>query len=222
MKALAGDDGNRSIECLHLEHMDGLVDCLREIFTSNPSLRIVNLSYLRMRPEEWHRLGELIRDNARATRVRLDFDFDHDDDWNSIEALECAARSDVEDPTLELALEPPNEHELMLSFNLLGRVLRGEVKSINFLDIAADVVRISGSNQDRMEGILSMNGKTGETSVLKSLLIRYLDGVQVSLLWKQLFWCLRGNTSLTLLDLYYSELHDEDFRDLMDLLQVNL
>ncbi|BFI24792.1 hypothetical protein MPTK2_1g14900 [Marchantia polymorpha subsp. ruderalis] len=63
-----------------------------------------------------------------------------------------------------------------------------------------------------------MNGNTGETSVLKRL---GFSGHYKDVL-KYLLPCLRGNTSLTHLDLRYSDLDDETFRDLMSLLQVNL
>ncbi|OAE25211.1 hypothetical protein AXG93_855s1100 [Marchantia polymorpha subsp. ruderalis] len=170
LKALAGDDGNRSIECLYLSNMDGLGDCLRQVLTSNPSLKEVVLEYLRMRPEEWQQLGEGIRDNAMATNIRVRFDLDKnvEDRWNSIEALACAASSDVKDPRVELDLTLYSNHDSVLSLNLLGRVLRGELKSLKSFHIRRKD-EYSGSNEDGLEGILSMNGNTGETSVLKKL-----------------------------------------------------
>ncbi|OAE21348.1 hypothetical protein AXG93_3158s1090 [Marchantia polymorpha subsp. ruderalis] len=238
-KALAGDDGNRSIERLHLRHMwgldrlgmDRLGDCLREILTSNPSLKEVRLENLKMRHEKWHQLGEVIPDNAiEIVRVSLPtFEID----WKSIEALARAASSDVKDPKVELQLIISDNHdEWMLSLNLLGRVLRGEIKSLKSLSIFAGDPLTSGTNQDRMGSILTMNGKSGETSVLKRLTLFVVNKDILKGVWKDLLRCLRGNTSLTHLDLFpsksvYTNLHEyqldeESFRDLMELLQVNL
>ncbi|BFI10948.1 hypothetical protein MPTK1_3g19125 [Marchantia polymorpha subsp. ruderalis] len=224
LKALAGDDGNRSIVRLELWDMDRLGGCLRELLTSNPSLKEVSLSSLRMRPEEWQQLGEVIRGNARATTVDVWFSLRQNDrdGWKSIEALACAASSDVKEPTVELRLKTLNDHELMLSLNLLGRVLRGEIKSLKSFSISARHTGTSGTNQDRLESILPMNGKTGETSVLKRLDLYVRNKDLLKGLWKQLMWCLRGNTSLTHLVLFYNDLDEESFRDLMGLLQVNL
>ncbi|BFI22820.1 hypothetical protein MPTK1_8g16169 [Marchantia polymorpha subsp. ruderalis] len=220
LKALAGDDGNRSIERLILRNMDGRGDCLRQVLSSNPSLKDVDLRWLRMRPEEWQQLGEGIRDNATATNINVEFlrgEDEEDDDWKSIEALAGAASSDVKDPIVELSLFPDSDHNYLLSLNLLGRVLRGELKSLKSFHITRKD-EYSGSNEDGLEGILSMNGNTGETSVLKKLT---LDHVQKDVL-KDLLRCLRGNTSLTHLSLSYSNIEEEAFRDLMGILQVNL
>ncbi|BBN06182.1 hypothetical protein MPTK1_3g19100 [Marchantia polymorpha subsp. ruderalis] len=223
LNALAGDDGNRSIERLSLGNMDGLGGCLRELLTSNPSLKEVELYRLQMSPEEWHQLGEFIRDKVRATTttVRCYLDQNDRDDWKSIETFACAASSDVKDPSVELVLEPLSDQEFMLSLNLLGRVLRGEINSLKSFHIWARHPRTSGTNQDRPESMLPMNGKSGETSVLKRLSLN----VESKGLWKDLLWCLRGNTSLTHLDLSDNEgatLDEEAFKDLMGLLQVNL
>ncbi|OAE31392.1 hypothetical protein AXG93_1842s1060 [Marchantia polymorpha subsp. ruderalis] len=66
--------------------------------------------------------------------------------------------------------------------------------------------------------MLSKNENTGETSVLKKLelSVAHKDAM------KYLVGCLRGNTSLTHLDLSRSKLDEEAFRDLIGLLQVNL
>ncbi|OAE22664.1 hypothetical protein AXG93_1564s1000 [Marchantia polymorpha subsp. ruderalis] len=78
LKALAGDDRNRSIERLLLGMdtlgMERLGDCIRELITSNPSLKEVRMSELRIsNPLKKIRLsdlrmhmapGEVIRDNA--------------------------------------------------------------------------------------------------------------------------------------------------------------
>ncbi|BFI22812.1 hypothetical protein MPTK1_8g16135 [Marchantia polymorpha subsp. ruderalis] len=224
LKALAGDDGNRSIERLILYKMDGRGDCLRQVLSSNPSLKEVSLGLLRMSPEEWQQLGEGIRDNATATNIKVEF-LRGEDDWKSIEALAGAASSDVKDPIVELSLFPDSDHNWFLSLNLLGRVLRGELKSLKSFHIwRKDEYRRrgvqgpdSGSNEDGLEGILSMNGTTGETSVLKKLT---LETVQKDVL-KDLLRCLRGNTSLTHLSLSYSNIEEEAFRDLMGILRGN-
>ncbi|BFI22819.1 hypothetical protein MPTK1_8g16167 [Marchantia polymorpha subsp. ruderalis] len=213
LKALAGDDGNRSIERLHLGEMDGLGDCLRQVLSSNPSLKEVSLGLLRMSPEEWQQLGEVIRDNATATDILLNFW--GEDDYKSIEALAGAASSDVKDPIVELSLFPDSDHNYLLSLNLLGRVLRGELKSLKSFVWRKD--EYSGSNEDGLEGILSMNGNTGETSVLKKLT---LETIQKDVL-KDLLRCLRVNTSLTHLSLINSKIEEEAFRDLMGILRGN-
>ncbi|OAE26844.1 hypothetical protein AXG93_2465s1020 [Marchantia polymorpha subsp. ruderalis] len=238
LKALARDDGNRSIEILQLWRMDRLKDCIVQLLTSNPSLKEVTFTYLDMRPEEWHQLGEVSRDSAiesvRFLRLIGGPCSNPVIDWKSIEALAWGASSDVKDAKLGLSLSISNDHdEWMLSLNLLGRVLRGEIKSLKSLQLSAHSLRTSGTNQDRMGSILSMNGKSGETSVLKSLILfgseDLLKGV-----WKDLLRCLRGNTSLTHLKLVAAEeadsnlhlpeskLDEEALRDLMGLLQVNL
>ncbi|BFI16335.1 hypothetical protein MPTK1_5g20875 [Marchantia polymorpha subsp. ruderalis] len=216
LKALAEDDGNRSIERLYLMDVDGLGGCLREVLTSNPSLKKVTLIHVRMSPEEWHQVGEVIRDKARAPYFSTVFDTF---EWESIEAFACAASSEVKDPIVELVLKPSSEDELMLSVNLLGGVLRGEIKSLNSFNIWGRLNLTSGTNQDRPQSILPMNG---ETSVLKRLGLCVGSNDLWKGLLKDLFLCLRGNTSLIHLDLSESELDKEAFRDLMELLQVNL
>ncbi|BFI22788.1 hypothetical protein MPTK1_8g15893 [Marchantia polymorpha subsp. ruderalis] len=230
LKALAGDDGNRSIEHLYLLRMDGLGDCLRQVLSSNPSLKEVNLIYLRMSPEEWQQLGEVIRDNATATNIVVRFSLSQNvehgwqllrstfsREWKSIEAVACAASSDVKDPTMELHIFSRwlCNDDVMFSMNLLGRVLGGEIKSIKSLSISGVVS--SGSKEDRFESILSMYGNTGETSVLKKL---ELEDVHKDV-WKVLLRCLRGNTSLTHLSLSHSEMEEEVFRDVMGILREN-
>ncbi|BFI22655.1 hypothetical protein MPTK1_8g14526 [Marchantia polymorpha subsp. ruderalis] len=220
LKALAGDDRNRSIERLRLWYMVGLGDCLREILISNPSLKKVELHSLHMSPEEWHQLGELIRDNAIATTILARFDLGNDD-WKSIEALARSASSEVNDPTLELVLDHIRrvkydlKYDLMLSFNLLGRVLRGEIKSIKSLSIWQSEKPIITFR------ILPMNGKTGETSVPKRLELSVRSEDISKGEWEELLRCMRGN-HLTHLDLSDSELDEEAFRGVMGVLQVNL
>ncbi|OAE27309.1 hypothetical protein AXG93_2817s1140 [Marchantia polymorpha subsp. ruderalis] len=115
LKALAGDDGNRSIECLRLRsacmpHSDfvswtrGLGDCLGKLLTCKPFWKEMELHFLEMSPEEWHQLGEVIRDNATATTILVAFNLVDGDQWKSIEALAFSAMSDVKDPTVELHL----------------------------------------------------------------------------------------------------------------------
>ncbi|OAE22496.1 hypothetical protein AXG93_4697s1330 [Marchantia polymorpha subsp. ruderalis] len=221
LNALARDDGNRSIERLWLSNMDRLGSCFRELLTSNRSLKGVTLNYLRMSPEEWRQLGEVIRDNATATTINVSLWLDQDDTYKheSIEGLAYAASSEAKDPTLELSQEFSHESELMFSLNLLGRVLRGEIKSLKSFRIWDFRTQ---PYQDRTEGILSMNGQTGETSVLKRLELVIGSKDVWKRVWKDLLLCLRGNTSLTHLDLHLRELDEEEFRDLMGLLQVNL
>ncbi|OAE30615.1 hypothetical protein AXG93_1037s1010 [Marchantia polymorpha subsp. ruderalis] len=225
LTALARDNGNLSIERLHLRgvDMDGRGDCLRQLLTSY--LKELRLYWLQMRPEDWQQLGEVIRDKAIATTIYVEFPLGYDDnyEWKSIEALACATTSDVKDPTVELDLKIWSGLDgYELSLNLLGRVLRGEVKSVESLHIERHSRqwgdRFESINEDRLKSILSMNGNTGETSVLKRL---GFSGHYKDVL-KYLLPCLRGNTSLTHLDLRYSDLDDETFRDLMSLLQVNL
>ncbi|OAE34734.1 hypothetical protein AXG93_3886s1000 [Marchantia polymorpha subsp. ruderalis] len=239
VKALAGDHGNRSIKRLELNNMfgldtlgmDRLGDCIRDLLTSNPSLKKVSLGNFQMSPEKWHQLGEVISDNA----LEIFTVASEEVDWKSIEALVWAASSAVKDPKVRLALKISDDRdEWMLSLNLLGRVLRGEIKSLESLFIVADDPCTSGTNQDRMGSILSMNGKSGETSVLKRLSLFVYNKDVFKGVWKDLLQCLRGNTSLTHLDLSdnpevfkykhlpESKLDEEVFRDLMGLLQVNL
>ncbi|BBN19947.1 hypothetical protein MPTK1_8g15140 [Marchantia polymorpha subsp. ruderalis] len=215
LKALAGDDRNRSIERLELWRMDGLGDCLRKVLISNPSLKKVELRDVEMSLEEWHQLGEVIRDNAIATTLLVRFY--GDDDWKSMEALARSASSDVNDPTLELEIDTRREREddLMLSLNLLGRVLRGEIKSVKSLEI------MPSSRGSISFSILPMNGKTGETSVQKTLKLYVRSEALSKGEWEELLRCMRGN-HLTHLDLSDSELDEEAFRDVMGVLQVNL
>ncbi|BFI40551.1 hypothetical protein MPTK2_7g10710 [Marchantia polymorpha subsp. ruderalis] len=225
LKALAGDDRNRSIESLELKKMAGLGDCLREVLTSNPSLKQVYLNNLRMRPEDWHQLGKVLRDNAIAECIGVTFTLhEHDEDWwKSIEALACAASSDVNDPTVSLSLKTKNDHDRVLSLNLLGRVLRGEIKSLKDFNIW----NVS-SNEFGCESILWTNGSREETLVLETLRLENVTKAELMYVLR----CLRGNTSLTSLGLCWRvsfprefqvmELDDEAFRCLMGLLQVNL
>ncbi|BFI43107.1 hypothetical protein MPTK2_8g15140 [Marchantia polymorpha subsp. ruderalis] len=210
LKALAGDDRNRSIERLELAFMDGIGDCLGKILISNPSMKKVELPNLQMSSEEWHQLGEVIRDNAIATTIYVSFY--GDDDWKSIEALAGSASSDVNDPTLELKKYTEREDDLMLSLNLLGRVLRGEIKSVKSLEI--ETPRSGGSISF---SILPMNGKTGETSVQKRLRLSVRSEDLSKGVWEELLRCMRGN-HLTHLDLSGSAFDEEAFKDVIGVL----
>ncbi|BBN08678.1 hypothetical protein MPTK1_4g13500 [Marchantia polymorpha subsp. ruderalis] len=217
LKALTGDDRNRSIERLRLTRMEGLGDCLRELLISNPSLKEVTLEFLKMRsPEQWHQLGEAIRDNANAIATTILVRF-RGEEWKSIEALARSASSEVNDPTLEITLHVVSEDEVMLSLNLLGRVLRGEITSLKSLSISRD-------EDDRKIitfSIPPMNGKSGETSVLKRLELSVRSEDISKGVWEDLLRCMRGN-HLTHLDLSDSEVDEKAFRDVMGVLQVNL
>ncbi|BFI07281.1 hypothetical protein MPTK1_2g10590 [Marchantia polymorpha subsp. ruderalis] len=219
LKALAGDDRNRSIECLRLADTIELGGCLTELLISNPSLKEVELSRMRMSPEEWYQLGEVIRDNAIATTILAKFDLGNGDQWKSTEALARSASSDIKDPTVELVLEvvstSSNDHEVMLSLNLIGRVLRGEIKSLKSLSI------LVGDKKMITFSFLPMNGKTGETLVLKKLELSVRSEDLSKGVWEDLIRCMRGN-HLTHLDLADSQLNEEAFRELMGILQVNL
>ncbi|BFI16269.1 hypothetical protein MPTK1_5g20255 [Marchantia polymorpha subsp. ruderalis] len=225
LKALAGDDGNRSIEILRLDYMDILGDCLRQLLTSDASLKAVNLCSIRMSYEEWHQLGEFIRDNAIAKRIFVSFELEHNarDNWRSIEALACAASSHVKEP-MSFWLVAHSDHDFLLSLNLLVRVLRGEIKSFTSFGISGLPLVTLDSNQDRIGRILSMNGKTGETSVLQKLMIFRNENLSKGA-WKKLLGCLlgclRGNTSLTHLALHNSKLDEDAFRALIGYLRGN-
>ncbi|BFI43058.1 hypothetical protein MPTK2_8g14550 [Marchantia polymorpha subsp. ruderalis] len=208
-----GDNRNRSIERLRLSSIKGVGDCLREILISNRSLKKVELSELQMSPEEWHQLGEVIRDNAIATTILVWFRLGNDD-WKSIEALARSASSEVNDPTLELVLHQGVKDDLMLSLNLLGRVLRGEIKSLKSLSVLRKGGKIFTFS------ILPMNGKTGETSVQNRLELSVRSEYLSKGVWEELLRCMRGN-HLTHLDLCHSRLDQEAFRDVMGVLQVN-
>lgn len=66
-----------------------------------------------------------------------------------------------------------------------------------------------------------MNGKSGETSVLKRLELSVRSEDISKGVWEDLLRCMRGN-HLTHLDLSDSEVDEKAFRDVMGVLQVNL
>ncbi|BBN14799.1 hypothetical protein MPTK1_6g14600 [Marchantia polymorpha subsp. ruderalis] len=230
LNTLAEDDGNRSIERLELISMSGIDigECLAEVFNSNRSLRVVTLGDIIMPVKIWRLLGEAIRDNATMTTVNL---------WRyslpilGLEELARAASSDEKDLMLHLKIQPSDYSDVRSALNLLRSVLRGEIKSIKSFGLYQSTSggnpysSTSGGNRKSMEGILSMNGKTGETSALSRLELELQSEDIFKGVWKQLLQCLRGNTSVTSLFLSFSQCDGgflEEFRDLMALLQVNL
>ncbi|OAE21172.1 hypothetical protein AXG93_4012s1020 [Marchantia polymorpha subsp. ruderalis] len=223
LNALAGDDGNRSIERLQLVYMSGIGKCLAEVFISNRSLRVVTLHGIFMPVEEWRLLGEAIRDNATATTVTVRVDAPGTPGNWGREEVARAASSDKKDPVLHLEVISEDE---MSALNLLGSVLRGEIKSVKSLTLFFPFY-ISGGNLRSMEDIIPMNGIIGETSVLSRLHLHFNYRREDSLerVWKQLLLCLRGNTSVTSLCLSLDGFKGDfkkQFRELMSVLQVNL
>ncbi|BFI32638.1 hypothetical protein MPTK2_4g07800 [Marchantia polymorpha subsp. ruderalis] len=224
--ALAGDDGNRSIEQLELRVMYGIGKSLAEVFLSNRSLRVVMLNDITMPVEEWRLLGEAIRDNATATTVIVHTVLSRRC-FKELKELSCAASSDGKEPLLHLEMHQgfwrykseDDEDNMLAGFKLLGSVLRGEIKSVKSLSLRLKYFTLFRGTED----ILPMNGITGETSRLKRLHLSFGRGG--FLLWKHLVQSLRWNTSVTSLSLSFN-LHngepEELFRDLMALLQVNL
>ncbi|BFI11124.1 hypothetical protein MPTK1_3g20795 [Marchantia polymorpha subsp. ruderalis] len=217
LKALDADGGNRAIQCLHLTTVSGLGDSLRELLRSNPYLLEVTLTSIEMRPEQWSQLGQAIRGNATAESIRVVHSMmHHKDGLKGVEELACAASSYFKDPKVELILTFRDYDALMSALNFVGRVLRGQIKSIKSLILFLQCSCPSDSNQ-----IVPMDENPAETTLLKSLklFVQRMDTLRE--VWKYLLVLLRDNTSLTHLDLSLSDLDDEAFRDLMDLLQVN-
>ncbi|OAE27607.1 hypothetical protein AXG93_2520s1030 [Marchantia polymorpha subsp. ruderalis] len=140
LNALARDDGNRSIERLLLTNMDRLGGCLRELFTSYPSLKEVTLEDLQMNPEEWRQLGEVIRDNVIKTNTIVVFGdaLDVLEERESIEALACAASSEDKDPTVELVLRTRDEDELIMESILSMNGQNGETSVLKRLSLFVD------------------------------------------------------------------------------------
>ncbi|BFI22771.1 hypothetical protein MPTK1_8g15745 [Marchantia polymorpha subsp. ruderalis] len=222
LNALDGDDGNRAIECLHLISVSGLGDCLRELLSSNPFLKEVKLSAIYLSPDRWRQLGQAIRENATATTICVTKSIRSGDNLEGVEQLVCAASSNVKDPTVELQITFCDYDALMSALDFVGRVLRGEIKSLKHFILFLKCSCPSGNYQRRMENIIPMDGYSGETTVLKRLKLFIQSKELVKGVWKDLLWCLRGNTNLTHLDLSRSDLDREAFRDLMGLLQVQL
>ncbi|OAE31618.1 hypothetical protein AXG93_2294s1360 [Marchantia polymorpha subsp. ruderalis] len=170
--ALAGDDGNRSIEQLELVRMSGIGKSLAEVFLSNRSLRVVTLKAITMPVEEWRLLGEAIRDNATATTVNIDTVLSRSY-FNELKELSCAASSDGKEPLLHLGMDE-DEDDMLAPFKLLSSVLRGEIKSVKSLTLLLmDFSLFSGTS---IEDILPMNGITGETSRLERLNLTFGPG----------------------------------------------
>ncbi|BFI17279.1 hypothetical protein MPTK1_6g04930 [Marchantia polymorpha subsp. ruderalis] len=219
LNALAGDDGNRSIEQLELKGMSGIGKCLAEVFISNRSLRVVTLDWIFMDVEEWRLLGEAIRDNATATTVSVQFsNFKFTSHVNFLasythvnyvlEEFSWAASSEGKEPVLHLELYDSERDSLsyvsrtsqLSKLKFLGSVLRGEIKSVHSLSLPLHGIYLSRGMS--IEDILPINRITGETSSLKRL---QLHGIYyVMWLWKHLVQCLRWNTSVNSLSLCFS------------------
>ncbi|BBN06834.1 hypothetical protein MPTK1_3g24280 [Marchantia polymorpha subsp. ruderalis] len=222
LKALHGDGGNRSIQCLYLISVFGLGDSLRELLTSNPYLKEVKLATIHMRPEEWRRLGQAIRENATARSIRVFHLMHHKDHLKGVEALARAASSDVMYPKVELKIRVDHYDALVSALNFVGNVLRGNITSLESLILFFNCSCPPGSNPNGMGSILPMDENLRDTSVLKRLRLFVQEKDTLKVVWKCLLECLRDNTSVTQLDLSDSELDEEAFTDLMELLQVNL
>ncbi|BFI21641.1 hypothetical protein MPTK1_8g04950 [Marchantia polymorpha subsp. ruderalis] len=221
-KALDGDGGNQAIQCLHLISVFGLGDSLRELLSSNSYLEEVTLAAIDMRPEEWSRLGQAIRENATAKSIRVTHFMRQKDDLKGVEELVCAASSDDKDPKVELIITFYDYDALISALNFVGEVLRGEIRSLESLILYFNCSCPPGSNENRMPSIVPMDENLRDTTVLKRLKLFFKKKDTLKGVWKYLLVCLRNNTSLTQLDLSDSELDDEAFRDLMGLLQKNL
>ncbi|BFI31738.1 hypothetical protein MPTK2_3g24280 [Marchantia polymorpha subsp. ruderalis] len=222
LKALHGDGSNRSIQCLHLISVSGLGDSLRELLTSNPYLKEVTLAAIHMRPEEWRRLGQAIRENATARSIRVFQKMHHKDHLKGVEELACAASSDVMYPKVELIITVDHYDALVSALIFVGKVLRGNITSLESLILFLNCSCPPGSNPNGMGSILPMDENLRDTTVLKRLRLFVQEKETLKVVWKCLLECLRDNTSVTQLDLSDSELDDEAFGDLMGLLQVNL
>ncbi|BFI29294.1 hypothetical protein MPTK2_3g01070 [Marchantia polymorpha subsp. ruderalis] len=218
LNALAGDDGNRSIERLQLAYMSGIGKCLAEVFISNRSLRVVTLEDIDMPVEECRLLGEAIRDNDTATTVKVISTLTLE-----LEELSRAASSHRKEPVLHLELIFCHYNQVTSGLNLLGSLLGGEIKSVKYFRLL-DIY-----SKDIMKVILSMNGSTGEFSVLSKLQLDSEREDVFSGIWNQLLR-VRENTSVTSLSLDLDEQNEEfkdrgfekEFRDIMALLRVNL
>ncbi|BBN18725.1 hypothetical protein Mp_8g04940 [Marchantia polymorpha subsp. ruderalis] len=168
-KALDGDGGNQAIQCLHLISVFGLGDSLRELLSSNPYLEEVTLAAIDMRPEEWSRLGQAIRENATAKSIRVTHFMRQKDDLKGVEELVCAASSDDKDPKVELIITFYDYDALISALNFVGEVLRGEIRSLESLILYFNCSCPPGSNENRMPSIVPMDENLRDTTVLKRL-----------------------------------------------------
>ncbi|KAG6553510.1 hypothetical protein Mapa_004422 [Marchantia paleacea] len=232
LKAFAGDSRNQSIETLKLEFVSGLEDCLPAILYSNRSLREVWLYRTHMRPEQWRVIGQAIRDNATAATIHVIVEWSEcTREWHEgVEELVCAASSDVKDPIIHLSITNQihrlrgdyiymDDDDVTLPYNLLEQAWSGKVKSLRSVNFNFPSTSNKLLHLKRFVRALGNGGP----STLKELHLRCLKGNLWPGVWKQLFWCMRGNTSLAHLGLYHCEgLDEEAFKDLMGLLQVNL
>ncbi|KAG6553972.1 hypothetical protein Mapa_004889 [Marchantia paleacea] len=232
LNAFAGDSRNQSIETIHLEFVSGFEDCLPAILHSNRSLREVRLYRTHMCPQQWRVIGQSIRDNATAATIHVIVEWNGcTREWHEgVEELVCAASSDVKERIIHFqitgqihGLEGDYTHmdvdDVTLPCNLLEQAWSGKIKSLRSLHFDFP----SSSNELlHMKRFVRALGN-GEPSTLKELHLHGLKGNLLPGVWKQLFWCMRGNTSLAHLGLHSCEgLDEEAFKDLMGLLQVNL
>ncbi|KAG6542536.1 hypothetical protein Mapa_016007 [Marchantia paleacea] len=231
LKAFAGDSRNQSIENLQLGFVSGLEDCLPAILYSNRSLREVWLDGSDMRPQKWRVIGQAISDNALSATINVQVRWmECTREWHEgVEELVCAASSDVKDPIIDLYTHKYNAVEgdytyvdvddVTLPYNLLEQAWSGKVKSLKSLRLNFPPSSNELLHLTRFVRALG----NGEPSTLKKLDLSFFNGNLLPGVWKQLFGCMRGNTSLGHLGLLGCKgLDEEAFKDLMGLLQVNL
>ncbi|BFI22906.1 hypothetical protein MPTK1_8g17110 [Marchantia polymorpha subsp. ruderalis] len=233
-QVFASDDGNQSIEHLEMMHMPVLGHSVRHVLIyEKVKLKEVKLSNIDMPPEEWRVVGQAIRVNNTVKTIQvsnvLDAVSGPGGPLEGLEELACAASSDNKAPIMEVSLSVTFEN--LSELTILGKVLRGEIKSVKSFVLHWRKFSTSGIDnfQERLESIFPSNGKSGNSSVLESLsLYPQSEDPLHEIWWKHLFWFLRENTSLTHLTLgnpwstYKPAFDEETFRELMDLLQVNL
>ncbi|BFI42891.1 hypothetical protein MPTK2_8g12920 [Marchantia polymorpha subsp. ruderalis] len=234
-KVFASDDGNQSIEHLGMMHMPVLGHSVRHVLIyKKVKLKEVKLTNIDMPPEEWRVVGQALRVNTTVKSVHLETVLHAvSGPGGPLEGLEefaCAASSDDKGPIMEFTLS--GKFENLSELTILGKVLRGEIKSVKSFYLQWPKFSTSGTDnfQERLESIFPINGKSGDSSVLESLSLSPLSEDPLNgIWWKHLFCFLRENTSLTHLALGNpwtilnpKTLDEEAFRDLMDLLQVNL
>ncbi|BBN19596.1 hypothetical protein MPTK1_8g11970 [Marchantia polymorpha subsp. ruderalis] len=230
-EVFASDDGNRSIEHLQMMHMPVRGHSLRDLLIyKEVKLKEVKLYNIDMFPEEWRAVGQAIRVNTTVKTVEVsNMLYVVSGPGGPLEGLEEIARaasSHDKDPIMEVTLN--GKFENLSELNILGKVLRGEIKSVKSFRLSWGKFSISGTDnfQERLESIFPINRKSGDASVLESLELYPRENTLNGIWWKHLFLFLRGNTSLTHLTLGAHvdklALNEEAFRELMGLLQVNL
>ncbi|OAE30536.1 hypothetical protein AXG93_977s1220 [Marchantia polymorpha subsp. ruderalis] len=230
-EVFASDDGNRSIEHLQMMHMPVRGHSLRDLLIyKEVKLKEVKLYNIDMFPEEWRAVGQAIRVNNTVKTIQvsnvLDAVSGPGGPLEGLEEIARAASSHDKDPIMEVTLN--GKFENLSELNILGKVLRGEIKSVKSFRLSWGKFSISGTDnfQERLESIFPINRKSGDASVLESLELYPRENTLNGIWWKHLFLFLRGNTSLTHLTLGAHvdklALNEEAFRELMGLLQVNL